>query len=45
MGVKVVHNASFGGFRLSGKAIRYFMELKGKCVCIDCKRRMQREGK
>lgn len=32
MGVKVVHNASFGGFRLSGKAIRYFMELKGKTI-------------
>lgn len=32
MGVKVVYNASFGGFSLSGKAIRYFMELKGKTI-------------
>ena len=32
MGVKVVHNSSFGGFSLSGKAIRYFMELKGKTI-------------
>ena len=32
MGVKVVYNASFGGFRLSTKAIRYFMELKGKTI-------------
>ena len=32
MGVKVVYNSSFGGFSLSGKAIRYFMELKGKTI-------------
>ena len=32
MGVKVVYNASFGGFGLSGKAIRYFTELKGKTI-------------
>lgn len=32
MGVKVVYNSDFGGFRLSGKAIRYFMELKGKTI-------------
>lgn len=32
MGVKVVYNSSFGGFGLSGKAIRYFMELKGKTI-------------
>lgn len=30
MGVKVVYNLGNGGFSLSGKAIRYFMELKGK---------------
>lgn len=32
MSVKVVYNSSFGGFSLSGKAIRYFMELKGKTI-------------
>ena len=32
MGVKVVYNSGFGGFSLSGKAIRYFMELKGKTI-------------
>ena len=32
MSVKVVYNSSFGGFRLSTKAIRYFMELKGKTI-------------
>ena len=32
MGVKVVYNSDFGGFSLSGKAIRYFMELKGKTI-------------
>ena len=32
MSVKVVYNSIFGGFRLSGKAIRYFMELKGKTI-------------
>lgn len=32
MGVKVVYNSDFGGFSLSGKAIRYFMELKGKAI-------------
>ena len=32
MGVKVVYNSNFGGFSLSGKAIRYFMELKGKTI-------------
>lgn len=32
MGVKVVYNSDFGGFGLSGKAIRYFMELKGKTI-------------
>lgn len=32
MGVKVVYNSSFGGFSLSGKAIRYFMKLKGKTI-------------
>ena len=32
MGVKVVYNSIFGGFRLSRKAIRYFMELKGKTI-------------
>lgn len=32
MGVKVVYNSIFGGFSLSGKAIRYFMKLKGKTI-------------
>ena len=32
MGVKVVYNSDFGGFSLSGKTIRYFMELKGKTI-------------
>ena len=32
MSVKVVYNSGFGGFSLSGKAIRYFMELKGKTI-------------
>ena len=32
MSVKVVYNSDFGGFSLSGKAIRYFMELKGKTI-------------
>ena len=32
MSVKVVYNSSFGGFRLSTKAIRYFIELKGKTI-------------
>ena len=32
MSVKVVYNSNFGGFGLSGKAIRYFMELKGKTI-------------
>lgn len=32
MGVKVVYNSGYGGFSLSGKAIRYFMELKGKTI-------------
>lgn len=32
MGAKVVYNSDFGGFSLSGKAIRYFMELKGKTI-------------
>lgn len=32
MGVKVVYNSDFGGFSLSGKAICYFMELKGKTI-------------
>ena len=32
MGAKVVYNSDFGGFSLSGKAVRYFMELKGKTI-------------
>ena len=32
MGVKVVYNSDFSEFSLSGKAIRYFMELKGKTI-------------
>lgn len=32
MGVKVVYNSDFGGFSLSGRAIRYFLGLKGKTV-------------
>ena len=32
MGVKVVYNSGFGGLNLSIKAIRYFMELKGKTI-------------
>lgn len=32
MSVKVVYNSDFGGFSLSGRAIRYFWELKGKTI-------------
>ena len=32
MSVKVVYNTDFGGFGLSGKAIRYFLGLKGKTI-------------